>query len=52
MTLSFVLEKLDSSGSFHKIVVNNADYKKIDTALTRFETMVATSEANVLLRDV
>ena len=52
MTLSFILEKLDSPGSIHKIVVNNTDYKKIDTALTRFETMIATSEANVLLRDV
>ncbi len=52
MTLSFVLEKLDNSGSSHKIVVNNADYKKIDAALTTFETMIATSEANVLLRDV
>jgi membrane protein len=52
MTLSFVLEKLESPGSIHKIVVNNTDYKKIDTALTRFETMIATSEANVLLRDV
>ena len=30
MTLSFVLDKMDSSGSIHKIVVNNADYKKID----------------------
>ncbi len=52
MTLSFILEKLDSPGSIHKIVVNNTDYKKIDSALTRFETMIATSKANVLLRDV
>jgi membrane protein len=52
MTLSFVLDKLDSPGSIHKIVVNNADYKKIDTALNKFESMIASSEANVLLRDV
>ena len=52
MTLSFVLDKLDSPGSIHKIVVNNADYKKIDTALNKFESMIASSEANVLLRDI
>ncbi len=52
MTLSFVLEKLESSGSLHKIVINNADYRKIDTALTRFESLVASSEANILLRDL
>jgi hypothetical protein len=52
MTLSFVLDKMDSSGSIHKIVVNNADYKKIDVALNRFEAMIASSETNVLLRDI
>ncbi len=52
MTLSFLLEKLESSGSIHKIVVNNTDYKKIDTALSKFETLIASSEANVLLRDI
>ncbi|HPS96687.1 MAG: YihY/virulence factor BrkB family protein [Bacteroidales bacterium] len=52
MTLSFVLEKLESSGSLHKIVINNSDYRKIDTALTRFESLVASSEVNILLRDL
>ncbi|MCU0458173.1 MAG: YihY/virulence factor BrkB family protein [Bacteroidales bacterium] len=52
MTLSFVLEKLESSGSVHKIVINNSDYRKIDTALTKFENMVASSEENVLLRNI
>lgn len=52
MSLSFVLEKLDNSGSVHKFVINNADYRKIDTALTRFESMIASSESNVLLRDI
>ncbi|MEZ4996938.1 MAG: YihY/virulence factor BrkB family protein [Bacteroidales bacterium] len=52
MTLSFVLERLESSGSVHKIVINNSDYRKIDTALTKFEHMVASSETNVLLRDI
>jgi membrane protein len=52
MTLSFVLEKLESSGSVHKIVINNSDYRKIDAALTRFESMVASSEENILLRDI
>ena len=52
MTLSFVLEKLESSGSLHKIVINNSDYRKIDTALTRFENLVAASEENVLIRDL
>jgi len=52
MTLSFVLEKLESSGSLHKIVINNSDYRKIDTALTRFESLVASSELNILLRDL
>lgn len=52
MTLSFVLEKLELSGSVHKIVINNADYRKIDTALTKFENLVASSEVNVLLRDI
>jgi membrane protein len=52
MTLSFVLDKMDSSGSIHKIVVNNADYKKIDVALNRFEAMIASSETNILLRDI
>jgi membrane protein len=52
MTLSFVLEKLESSGSLHKIVINNSDYRKIDTALTRFENLVASSEENILIRDL
>jgi hypothetical protein len=52
MTLSFVLDRMDSSGSIHKIVVNNADYKKIDTALNKFESMIASSESNILLRDI
>lgn len=52
MSLSFVLDKLESSGSVHKIVINNSDYRKIDTALTRFESQIASSEANVLLRDL
>ena len=52
MKLSFVLEKLESSGSVHKIVINNSDYKKIDSALSKFESLIDTSEANVLLRDI
>lgn len=52
MTLSFVLEKLESSGSLHKTVINNSDYRKIDTALTRFESLIASSETNILLRDL
>jgi hypothetical protein len=52
MTLSFVLEKLDNSGSIHKFVINNSDYRKIDVALTKFESMIASSEVNILLRDL
>lgn len=52
MTLSFVLEKLESSGSLHKIVINNTDYRKIDNALTKFEGLVASSGENILIRDL
>jgi len=52
MTLSFVLEKIEASGSLHKVVINNADYRKIDVALTKFENLVSSSEVNVLLRDI
>lgn len=52
MTLSFVLEKIESSGSLHKVVINNADYRKIDSALTKFEDLIASSEVNILLRDI
>jgi membrane protein len=52
MTLSFVLEKLESSGSVHKIVINNSDYKKIDAALSGFENLIDKSETNVLLRNI
>ncbi|NLD63565.1 MAG: YihY/virulence factor BrkB family protein [Bacteroidales bacterium] len=52
MTLSFILERLDLSGSQHKVVINNADYRKIDAALTRFESLIASSETNILLRDL
>jgi membrane protein len=52
MTLSFVLEKIEASGSLHKVVINNADYKKIDSALTKFENLITSSEVNVLLRDL
>ncbi len=52
MTLSFVLDKMESAGSIHKIVVNNVDYKKIDVALNKFEGMIASSETNILLRDI
>ena len=52
MTLSFVLDKIESSGSLHRVVINNADYRKIDTALTKFEKLVDSSEVNILLRDI
>lgn len=52
MTLSFVFEKLETSGSTHKNVINNADYKKIDAAVTKLEALIAVSEHNILLRDV
>lgn len=52
MTLSFVLERIETSGSLHKVVINNADYRKIDSALTKFENLIASSEVNVLLRDI
>ncbi len=52
MSLAFLLEKLESLGSTHKIVCDNADYRKIDTALTRFEKMIANSDQNILLRDL
>ncbi len=52
MTLSFILERLDLSGSQHKVVINNADYRKIDVALTKFESLIASSETNILLRDL
>mgnify|MGYP002399474713 CR=1 FL=1 len=52
MTLSYVLEKLDNSGSTHKNVINNTDYRKIDAALTKLEAQVAASETNILLRDM
>lgn len=52
MTLSYVLEKIETSGSTHKVVINNTDYRKIDSALTKFETLIASSEVNVLLRNL
>jgi len=52
MTLSFVLDKMESAGSIHKIVVNNVDYKKIDVALNKFDSMMTSSETNILLRDI
>ena len=52
MTLSFVLDEIELSGSVHKVVINNSDYRKIDAALTKFENLVASSEVNVLLRDI
>ncbi|MCU0366083.1 MAG: YihY/virulence factor BrkB family protein [Bacteroidales bacterium] len=52
MTLSFVVDKLENSGSTHKNVINNADYKKIDSAVTKLEALMASSETNMLLRDI
>ncbi|MCI0522610.1 MAG: YihY/virulence factor BrkB family protein [Bacteroidales bacterium] len=52
MTLSYVVEKLENSGSTHKNVINNADYKKIDSAVTKLEALIAASETNVRLRDI
>jgi len=52
MTLSFILDKIENSGSTHKIVSNNSDYKKIDAALTKLETLIASSDSNILLRDM
>jgi hypothetical protein len=52
MTLSFVLDRIETSGSLHKVVINNSDYRKIDAALTKFENLVASSEVNILLRDL
>jgi len=52
MTLSYVMDKLDNSGSTHKNVINNTDYRKIDAALTKLEAQVAASETNALLRDM
>ncbi len=52
MTLSFVLDKLENSGSTHKIVINNSNYRKIDMALINLEVLLATSDSDVLLRDL
>jgi membrane protein len=52
MTLSFVVDKLENSGSTHKNVINNSDYKKIDSAVTKLEALMAASETNMLLRDI
>jgi len=52
MTLAFVMEKLENSGSTHKNVINNSDYRKIDSALSKIEAQIAASETNVLLRDL
>jgi membrane protein len=52
LSLAYVIEKLDTSGSLHKNVINHQDYRKIDAALSGFETMIASSEKNVLLRDI
>ncbi|MBE0666397.1 MAG: YihY/virulence factor BrkB family protein, partial [Bacteroidales bacterium] len=52
MTLAFVMDKLDNSGSTHKNVINNTDYRKIDTALSKLEALIESSETNVLLRDL
>jgi membrane protein len=52
MTLAFVMDKLDNSGSTHKNVINNTDYRKIDTALSKLEALIESSETNILLRDL
>lgn len=52
MTLAFVMEKLENSGSTHKNVINNSDYRKIDAALSKIDAQIAASESNVLLRNL
>jgi membrane protein len=52
LTLAFVLERIDNVGASHKSVVHHSDYRKIDTALASFESLVDKSETNILLRDI
>jgi membrane protein len=52
LTLAFVLERIDSVGASHKSVVHHSDYRKIDTALSSFESLIDKSETNILLRDI
>lgn len=52
ITLAFIMERIDSAGASHKGVIHHADYKKVDNALNAFETLIANSEGNVLLRNL
>ena len=52
LTLFFVIDRLDNVGALHKNVLHHSDYKKIDAALSGFETMIAESKGNVLLKNL
>ena len=52
LTISFVLNRLDSHGSEQTSVLKNKDYEKITGMLGKFDKMVSKSDSNILIKDI
>ena len=52
MTVSYVLSRLDKSGTEQIMVIKNKDYTKIVAMLEKFDKLTAKSDSNILIKDI
>jgi len=52
LTVSFVLFRLDKKGTSKHIVVKSKDYEKVVSLLEEFDSLIAKSDSNVLIKDI
>ena len=52
LTVSFVLTRLDKSGTEQIMVTKNKDYDKVIAMLEKFDRLIAKSNSNILIKDL
>jgi membrane protein len=52
LTISYVFSKLDKHGFDKIMVIKNHDYEKIVSMLDKFDSLIANSDANILIKDL
>ncbi len=52
MSISFVFDRLDKKGNEHILVNKTKDYDKVAAILDKFDSMIAGSDSNILIKDL
>lgn len=52
ITISFIFLRLDKKGQAQKVVIKNKDYERVTSILEKFDSMVAKSDSNILIKDL